>query len=387
MSKITSIFWVVLTVIILIVPIFYISYFFSVEIFRLINRIANKLFKITIFKKIKIDILEDLKNWEPHIMKPSKYSLKKILNKIKDFMVLIIEIIKFGLKNMLLKISSIDFKTGLRNIFMKVSNVNLKSVYKIKKNIRSIVENTKSDISYEEVKISYDDANFLWVAIDLKAVINSNHKEDEDTKNEELSLEEREEILRNKKLIDKITYESLVFKKEGRFDEYEKKIIEWLAIDPDDKELNKLLAEYYFSVWNHKKALSLLKRIIDIDPKDHKAIRQIGEIYLVWWEYDVAEILINKAISMNWDNPKYYASLVELLYNTDRKMDAIIVLENELIKLRPGNLDYLITLAELYEEMWELQNAKKYYFRILEQDQSNEKIKRKLQKITDESVL
>jgi len=32
-------------------------------------------------------------------------------------------------------------------------------------------------------------------------------------------------------------------------------------------------------------------------------------------------------------------------------LDAITVLEKELMRLRPGNMDYLITLAELYEEM------------------------------------
>jgi hypothetical protein len=39
-------------------------------------------------------------------------------------------------------------------------------------------------------------------------------------------LEERETILRNKKLMERILYEAFVFKKAGRFDDYEKKIIE-----------------------------------------------------------------------------------------------------------------------------------------------------------------
>jgi len=97
---------------------------------------------------------------------------------------------------------------------------------------------------------------------------------------QEETVYDRESFLKNKKLLEKIVYEALVLRKEGRLDDYEKKLIEGLALDPDDKDLNRFLADYYFSTGNHKKALSLLKKIVELDPKDHKAIRQIGEIYL-----------------------------------------------------------------------------------------------------------
>ena len=87
-------------------------------------------------------------------------------------------------------------------------------------------------------------------------------------------------LIKKRKLLEKIIYEALGLRKEGKLDEYEKKIIEGLAIDPNDKDLNKLLADLYFTMGNHKKALPILKKIVEMDPKDHKAIRQIGEIYL-----------------------------------------------------------------------------------------------------------
>lgn len=380
MLRFTSIFWVVLSVIIVIIPVLYLSFFVSMKVIKLVKWIAYKLFRITIFKRIKTDILESSSQIEIQSVLKEKVSMKKYFERIKEIWLFIWNNLKLFWRFVVWKISVIDIN-AIKN------NLNKISIKKEKPEPKPIEED-KPEVSYEEVKVSsYDDANFLWISINLKSVIQDNSEKSVEEKIEELSLDEREAILRNKKFIERIIYEALVFKKEWKFEEYEKKIIEWLAIDSDDKELNKLLAEYYFSIWNHKKALSLLKKIIDIDPKDHKAIRQIGEIYLVWWEYDVAEILLNRAISMDWDNPKYYASLVELLYNTDRRLDAITVLEKELMRLRPGNMDYLITLAELYEEMWEIQNAKKYYFRILEQDSSNEKIKRKLQKITEDSVL
>lgn len=379
MLKITSIFWVVLSVIIIIIPVLHLSFFVSMKIIKVVKRIAYKLFKITIFKKIKTDIMDESNQSDIQTVFENKISMKKYLEKTKEIWLIIRNNIKQFWLFVVSKISRIDVKS----LKKKLNNISVK----LPKLEQDVVEEKKSDISYEEVKITYNDANFLWVTLNLKSVIHGSQESNNEKPIEELSIEERESILRNKKLIERIIYEALVFKKEWKFEEYEKKIIEWLAIDSEDKDLNKLLAEYYFSIWNHKKALSLLKKIIDVDHKDHKAIRQIWEIYLVWGEYDVAEILINRAVSMDGDNPKYYASLVELLYNTDRRLDAITVLEKELLRLRPTNMDYLVTLAELYEEMWEIQNAKKYYFRILEQDPSNEKIKRKLQKITEESIL
>lgn len=99
----------------------------------------------------------------------------------------------------------------------------------------------------------------------------------------DLSLDDEEgktTMIKKRKLLEKIIYDALGLRKDGKLDEYEKKIIEGLAIDPEDKDLNKLLSDLYFTMGNYKKALPILKKIVEMDPKDHKAIRQIGEIYL-----------------------------------------------------------------------------------------------------------
>ena len=192
--------------------------------------------------------------------------------------------------------------------------------------------------------------------------------------------EDKAMVIKKRKLLEKIIYDALGFRKDGKLDEYEKKIIEWLAIDQEDKDLNKLLADLYFTMSNYKKALPILKKIVDMDPKDHKAIWQIGEIYLTSGDFKIAELLIQKAIGINPTNPKYYISMVELFYNTDRKQDAITEIE-KVIKLRPTNSAYMLTLADLYQELNDLDNAKKYYFRVLEYEPSNEKAKKKLKEL------
>lgn len=191
---------------------------------------------------------------------------------------------------------------------------------------------------------------------------------------------DKEGNIKKKKILEKIIYEALVLRKEWKLEEYEKKIIEWLAIKPNDKDLNKLLADFYFSVGNHKKALSLLKRIIENDPHDHKAIWQIWEIYLITGDFETSELLIEKAIAINPSNPKYYMSMVELLYNTDRKREAVDVME-KVVKLRPTVSSYLLTLADLYNELGDSDNAKKNYFRVLEYEPGNDKAKKKLKNL------
>lgn len=195
--------------------------------------------------------------------------------------------------------------------------------------------------------------------------------------------ERRMTVMRKKKLLEKIIYDALGFRKDGKLDEYEKKIIEWLAIDQEDKELNKLLADLYFAMSNYKKSLPILKKIVDMDSKDHKAIWQIGEIYLSSGDFSIAELLIQKAIDINPSNPKYYISMVELLYNTERKHESIVELE-KVVKLRPTNSAYMLTLADLYKEVGDFDNAKKYYFRVLEYEPSNEKAKKTLKDLVIE---
>ena len=163
---------------------------------------------------------------------------------------------------------------------------------------------------------------------------------------------------KEKKMIDKIIIEATTLKNWWKYDEYEKKIIEWLAIDPSNLELTKMLADYYFTIWGYKKSLPLLKKIIERVPEDHKSLWQIWEIYFINGDNWTAELLIDKAVNLKPDSPKYNLSLVEIYYNTDRIMEAISCME-KVIKLRPTNTNYLFTLAMLYEEIGDLANAKK----------------------------
>lgn len=168
-----------------------------------------------------------------------------------------------------------------------------------------------------------------------------------------------------------------LLKNKGQFLLYEKKLIEGTVLEPSNTTILKKLAQYYFHNNNHKKSISLLKKVIDIDPTDHEALWQLGDIYIEQWEFDQAELLVRKAIDYAHDRPKYYISLAEITYNTDRITEALNTL-HKAVHLRPNNVNYLIALAWLYEEIEDYVNAKKYYFHVLECEPTNTQARRKL---------
>lgn len=225
-------------------------------------------------------------------------------------------------------------------------------------------------------------------------ISNNYSTEVEETKeNPELDDESKEENLepknsaedkeKNKKKLETILIEANILKNSGKFEQYEKKLIEGLAIDDESLEILKPLSELYFTLGNYKKALSLLKKVSEKDPNDHKAIWQIWEIYFMAGYNQTAELLVEKAINLKNDNPKYYLTMVEIFYNTDRSSEALAYME-KIVKLRPTNPKYLLATAELYEQVGDLDNAKKYYFNVLEYEQNNEKAKAKIRELTRE---
>lgn len=212
---------------------------------------------------------------------------------------------------------------------------------------------------------------------DTPELVSETKEENLEPKN---SAEDKE---KNKKKLETILIEANILKNSGKFEQYEKKLIEGLAIDDESLEILKPLSELYFTLGNYKKALSLLKKVSEKDPNDHKAIWQIWEIYFMAGYNQTAELLVEKAINLKNDNPKYYLTMVEIFYNTNRSWEALAYME-KIVKLRPTNPKYLLATAELYEQIGDLDNAKKYYFNVLEYEQNNEKAKAKIREFTRE---
>ncbi len=253
----------------------------------------------------------------------------------------------------------------------------------IKTKAQVVKENKEMQEIKEELQEQENDFISNNYSAEVEEAKNS-AQEDLETKEENLepknSTEDKE---KNKKKLETILIEANILKNGWKFEQYEKKLIEGLAIDDESLEILKPLSELYFTLGNYKKALSLLKKVSEKDPNDHKAIWQIWEIYFMAGYNQTAELLVEKAINLKNDNPKYYLTMVEIFYNTDRSSEALAYME-KIVKLRPTNPKYLLATAELYEQIGDLDNAKKYYFNVLEYEQNNEKAKAKIREFTRE---
>lgn len=242
----------------------------------------------------------------------------------------------------------------------------------------SFVSAEKKEILESEENLpTKDDAAFSGEELFVEAPVSEKKMEQEEG---EVVKESPEKI---KKKLDALLLEAEMLKNSGKFEEYEKKLIEGLTIDDEALEILRPLSDLYFALGNYKKALSLLKKVSEKDPTDHKVIWQIAEIYFVAGYHQTAELLIEKALNLKNDNPKYYLTMVEIYYTTERYPEALAYME-KIIKLRPTNPKYLLATAELYEQMGDKDNAKKYYFNVLEYDAHNEKAKVKIREFSSD---
>lgn len=253
--------------------------------------------------------------------------------------------------------------------------------------IKTKAQVAKENKEMQEIKEELQEQENEFISNNYSAEVEEakdSPQEDLETKEENLeSKNSTGDKEKNKKKLETILIEANILKNSGKFEQYEKKLIEGLAIDDESLEILKPLSELYFTLGNYKKALSLLKKVSEKDPNDHKAIWQIWEIYFMAGYNQTAELLVEKAINLKNDNPKYYLTMVEIFYNTDRSSEALAYME-KIVKLRPTNPKYLLATAELYEQVGDLDNAKKYYFNVLEYEQNNEKAKAKIREFTRE---
>ncbi|MBS8121600.1 tetratricopeptide repeat protein [Candidatus Vampirococcus lugosii] len=253
----------------------------------------------------------------------------------------------------------------IKNFYQKIEH---------KKNLQKITK----EIIYKEKYI--DNEKQKYEEIEQK-----NYQEKDDikisNKIEEKEKDRKQELHEiTQKKIEKLRYQAMSLKEKGELNKYEQKLIEGLSYDKDNQDIIGLLADYYFSIGKHKKALPLLKKILEKNSQDHKSIWQVGQIYLEREDFETAKLLISKAIFLKNDNPRYYVSMAEIMYNLEKINEAIEYMENA-VKLRPQNINYLLATASLFEDIGSTENAKKFYFKVLEIEQTNEIAKEKINNI------
>lgn len=186
----------------------------------------------------------------------------------------------------------------------------------------------------------------------------------------------RDDIVRDKfeKHIKKIRYDADILKKRNDILWYEKKLVEGLTMLPSDTDFQRKLADLYFHQGKFKKAQSLLKKIIIENPEDHNALWQLGEITSEDASGEEAFAYLQKAYTLCSDNPKYSYTLAQWYYDHDDLESAIPLME-KITKLRPNNIDYLVSLSHMQLKTGDRDGARHSILRALEIEPLNNTLK------------
>lgn len=231
------------------------------------------------------------------------------------------------------------------------------------KNIESIKDTSANSKSYDYI---FAAAQEEWPEIpkDLEASRNI------------AKWHSRDDIVRDKfeKHIQKIRYEIGILKQRNDILGYEKKLVEWITLLPNDIDFQKQLADLYFHQGKYKKAQSLLKKILLDNPSDHYALWQVGEIASVEGNTEDAYLYLQQAYAACDDNPKYCFSLAQWYYDHDALEQALPLME-KMVKIRPKNIEYLVSLSHVQYKMWMIDQARQSLLRALELDPMNVTLK------------
>ena len=119
--------------------------------------------------------------------------------------------------------------------------------------------------------------------------------------------------------------------------------------------------------------------MIDADATDDKSLWMIANCYIKLSEWDNAHVILEKLTTDKPDNPRYWMSLTEVYYHANDTVKAIDCMRTT-VKLRPTNIDYLSTLAQLYYESELFDLYVPVLYRMLELDPLNHEIKAEIAK-------
>ena len=117
--------------------------------------------------------------------------------------------------------------------------------------------------------------------------------------------------------------------------------------------------EYFFQalsqrgIENYEKAISALKKCVEIQPDNVAVFYELGKNYKALEEFDLAEKNLNKALSEKKENIDILTELYDVYYLTQNYTKAIEVAT----KLSKYNIDYYEDLANLYVRVEDYQKA------------------------------
>lgn len=198
------------------------------------------------------------------------------------------------------------------------------------------VKNDDTEVNFSQRTIQTDDKKDQWEM--------ENSEREQET---ELPDTMSESIARPKKREEISTLLSLIRTRlaRGETQEAKAKIVEWLSLNKDHRELNLLLGEAYEIDGDYKRAEIIYKDLVPLYGEDREIYQKLGESLMKQEKYEIAYDVYSKLLSFTKNPESVVFPLAFASYHLG-KMDEVLQYGKQYLRNHPYDPDTLWIVAQ-----------------------------------------
>lgn len=186
--------------------------------------------------------------------------------------------------------------------------------------------------------------------------------------------EEEKEMNSDKKVkIAEILRKEAIYYERGDYEAAKWFIVEWLALDKDNKQLNLELANIYNKQSEYKKSEYIYRELIEKQKEDFDLLKKLGFVLALQKKYKDSIRVYKEALWQKESEPWIIDILSDLTFEVE-DFEWCIKFAKLTLKDKPRDSEKLQLMAYSYDNLWELENALIYYWKITELQPYNTKI-------------
>lgn len=150
-------------------------------------------------------------------------------------------------------------------------------------------------------------------------------------------------------------------------------IIEWLAIDKHNKELNLELANIYNKQKEYKKSEYIYRDLIEYLEDDYEILKKLGFVLALQAKYKDAIRVYKDAYDKRKDDLEVIDILSELNYEIGDYETALIFL-SDYLKQKPRDFEKIVLKAYSYDNLWNSEKALEQYKKFIDLQPYNKEV-------------
>jgi tetratricopeptide (TPR) repeat protein len=195
--------------------------------------------------------------------------------------------------------------------------------------------------------------------------------------------EETKEMDSERKIkISEILRKEAVYYERGDYESAKLLIVEWLALDKNNKQLNIGLANIYNKELDYKKSEYIYRELIEKQKDDFDLLKKLGFVLALQKKYKDSIRVYKEALRQRQSEPWINDILSDLTFEVE-DFEWCIKFSKIILKDKPRDSEKLQLIAYSYDYLWDLEKALIYYWKIIELQPYNTKIIDRVSEIED----